>query len=290
MLCIFDDIFLIFAKKVILHLKNIGHTFGAKECFQHFTHKIYLGQKIAIIGKNGAGKSTLLKIVSGEIAPKEGSIQGVVQATIGYVAQTITTQLQLSGAERFQKELSQALASKPNLLCLDEPTNHLDAKNKQSLIRMLNRYQGTLVIVTHDVEVLRRCVDQIWHIEEGEIRCLSMSYDEYLQQRATKQAGLKMQLEQLVRDKKKSHQVLMKEQERRKKKQLQGKKKHAEDKLSLRSAQARGEATANRNNKRIRLHKRKVLEELASTKLPEAINPTFNLPLLPIAEEGQWCR
>ena len=66
-------------------------------------------------------------------------------------------------------------------------------------------------MVTHDVEVLRRCVDQIWHIEEGKIHCFSMSYDAYVQQRDTEQAKLKIQLGQWARDKKRSHQALMKE-------------------------------------------------------------------------------
>ena len=70
-----------------------------------------------------------------------------------------------------------------------------------------------------------------------------------------------------------------------KKKKLQGNKKHAGDKISLRNAQARGEATANRHSKKIHLHKQEVLEKLANSKLPQMISPTFNLSSTPYNRE-----
>ena len=66
-----------------------------------------------------------------------------------------------TGGQRLNKRLSEALAQFPDLLLLDEPTNHLDKDNRKSLMQMLSRYQGTLIVVSHDTEFLRNCIDTL---------------------------------------------------------------------------------------------------------------------------------
>src|SRR5579885_3206303 len=124
-------------------IKNISLYFPHKICFQDFSHQINYGDRIAIIGRNGSGKSSLLKIIQGLIEPSEGHVNIPNNVIFGYIPQNIEKYPELSGGQRLNKVLTQILAQKANVLCLDEPTNHLDQRNRTSLLRMLNHYQGT---------------------------------------------------------------------------------------------------------------------------------------------------
>ena len=134
---------------------------------------------------------------------------------IGYVEQTITDFHDLSGGQRLNKRLSQALSQLPDLLLLDEPTNHLDKDNRKSLMQMLSRYQGTLIVVSHDTELLRNCIDTLWHIDHNRIHQFTGSYDDYIRQIKQKRASVEKELSLLKRDKKAIHHALMKEQKAR---------------------------------------------------------------------------
>lgn len=85
----------------------------------------------------------------------------------------------LSGGECFNKGLSRVIANNSNILLVDEPTNHLGSDNRRSLMRMLQSYARTLIVVTHDEELLRRCFDILWHINDGKIRIFHGKYDDY---------------------------------------------------------------------------------------------------------------
>lgn len=134
-------------------LNNIALYFNDKICFEDFSTSIQSGSKILIIGNNGAGKSTLLD--QGIKAPSAGKVNYKGSVTFGCVPQTVTDYPDLSGGQRFNKALSQALSSQPDVLLLDEPTNHLDAANKKSLIKMLKSFRGTTIIVSHDPDVMQ---------------------------------------------------------------------------------------------------------------------------------------
>ena len=115
----------------IIRIKNFSLSFPSKVCFEDFTTEISFGDRIAIIGRNGSGKSSLLKM----IAEQNRNI------SLAYIPQIIEDFDALSGGERFNKSLSQAIGGNPSILLLDEPTNHLDIDNRKSLMRMLNSYQ-----------------------------------------------------------------------------------------------------------------------------------------------------
>jgi ATPase subunit of ABC transporter with duplicated ATPase domains len=114
----------------IITINNISLQFNDHTCFEEFSTIIQPESKILIIGNNGAGKSTLLKIIQSQQLPTTGKITYNGIPTFGYVPQTITDYPMLSGGQRFNKALSQALSMHPDVLLLDEPTNHLDAKSK----------------------------------------------------------------------------------------------------------------------------------------------------------------
>src|SRR5579872_6655403 len=138
-----------------IRLDNISLSFPHKTCFDNLSVHIPYGSRIAIIGRNGSGKSTLLKLLRGILPPTSGDIFIPEGITMGYVPQVIETFKLLSGGQRFNQSLTQALSNDPDVLLLDEPTNHLDRSNRQSLLRMIKAFPGTLVIASHDVALLQ---------------------------------------------------------------------------------------------------------------------------------------
>ncbi|NRA73404.1 MAG: ABC-F family ATP-binding cassette domain-containing protein [Rickettsiales bacterium] len=260
-----------------IFLINISLFFANKHCFEDFSTQIYPGNHIAIIGGNGNGKSSLLKILNRTLEASSGQIIIPDNLHIEYVEQTIYDYKHLSGGERLNKRLSTALSLSPDLLLLDEPTNHLDLANRKSLIRMLQDYQGTLIIATHDTELLHKCTDILWHIDNNQIYIFSGSYSEYLHTIKQKQISIEKELSSLKRKKKKTHNSLMKEQERAKKRKAYGEKKYSGDKLALRGAQARGQMTCNKNNKFINEKKNALLNQLSEIYVPQIILPKFSL-------------
>jgi ATP-binding cassette subfamily F protein 3 len=90
----------------------------------------------------------------------------------------------LSGGEKARLALALLIAQNPSLLLLDEPTNHLDLATRRALQTALQSYAGTLIIVCHDRRLLRSLVDELYIIEEGEIRCFDGGIDDYQALRA----------------------------------------------------------------------------------------------------------
>jgi len=256
-----------------IFLNNISVVSPAKTCFEDFSTTIYAGNRIALIGRNGTGKTSLLKILA-----DRSDVSSV------FVPQLIDGNT-LSGGQRFNTALSEALAKHPDLLLLDEPTNHLDRHNRQSLMRMLRNFEGTLVIASHDVELLRTCVDTFWHFDQGKIHIFKGQYDDYKKDVQQKRKSIEEALARLDRQRKDTHQALMKEQERASKSKAHGEKKYADDKLTLRSAQARGQLTSNKYQKRIGQTKETLTDQLAELRLPEVILPRFALSAEDVGEK-----
>ena len=260
-----------------IFLQNLSFSVHHKTCFEQFNATIHPGAKIGIMGPNGGGKSTLLKIIQGLIEPTDGCVVVSPETIFGYVPQIVKDFYTLSGGQRFNKALTTALQADPEILCLDEPTNHLDRSNRQSLMRMLRNFSGTLILVSHDVELLRTCVDTLWHIDEGIVTAFSGGYDNYWASMQSQRATLESQLSVLKRKQKKTHERLMHEQERAKNRKIQGEKRYAGEKMALRAAQGSGQWTMNRNKSRLSDEKKDILEQLANMRLPEVIKPKFSL-------------
>jgi ATP-binding cassette subfamily F protein 3 len=172
----------------------------------------------ALVGPNGSGKSTFLRTMLGEIRPLEGTLKFGDGVQVGYFAQAheqldihkrVIDELlahkpmseedarnylasylfrgedvfkkvsELSGGERGRLALSLLAADGANLLLLDEPTNHLDIPSQEVLQAVLEQYDGTIILVSHDRYLVNRLANQIWDIEEGRMHIFKGNYEAY---------------------------------------------------------------------------------------------------------------
>jgi ATPase subunit of ABC transporter with duplicated ATPase domains len=250
-------------------LNNLSLSFPHKVCFEGFSTLISFQSRIGIIGRNGSGKSSLLSIILKMNLDR-----------VGYVPQTIEGFDSLSGGERFQKKLTQALSLCPSLLLLDEPTNHLDKAHRESLMRMLHHYDGTLIAVSHDIEFLQSCTDILWHIRDGKVHILSGKYNDYLEEGRSQRKKIERELEIVHRQKKEMHHKLMKEQQRASKSKVRGSKSIENRKwptVVSHAKASRSQETSGRKKSLMDHKKTELSEKLESLHLPESIVPKFDL-------------
>ncbi len=86
----------------------------------------------------------------------------------------------LSGGEKARVALAKVIVSKANFLMLDEPTNHLDMHSCELLIEALNRYQGSIILVSHDRYFVSKTANKIWEIVDHEVKEFKGGYEEYV--------------------------------------------------------------------------------------------------------------
>lgn len=261
-----------------IKIKNFSLSFPNKVCFDDFSTDVAFGDRIAVIGKNGCGKSSLLKMIADQNQ----------DLSLAYVPQTIENFNSLSGGERFNKSMSAALGENPSILLLDEPTNHLDADNRKSLMRMLNAYYGTLIVVTHDEELLQNCIDILWHIDNGKITVFRGKYSDYMRERSKQYQSVSRQMQLLEREKKSMHEKLMKEQQRAAKSKSSGEKKIANKKWMSTTADLKAmkaEKSQGKNLRNLDSRKQKLSEQLNEMRMPEVIVPKFHLPFSKTGDE-----
>jgi ATP-binding cassette subfamily F protein 3 len=86
----------------------------------------------------------------------------------------------LSGGEKARVALAKTIVSKANFLMLDEPTNHLDMHSCDLLIEALNKYEGSIILVSHDRYFVSKTANKIWEIIDHEIKEFKGGYEEYV--------------------------------------------------------------------------------------------------------------
>jgi ATPase subunit of ABC transporter with duplicated ATPase domains len=85
----------------------------------------------------------------------------------------------LSGGENARLLFCRIMLQKPNVLVLDEPTNHLDLESINALNVALQKYEGTVFLVTHDQDLLEEVGTRVWHFDQGRIVDFKGTHEEY---------------------------------------------------------------------------------------------------------------
>jgi ATPase subunit of ABC transporter with duplicated ATPase domains len=85
----------------------------------------------------------------------------------------------LSGGETARLLFCRLMLQKPNVLMLDEPTNHLDLESINALNIALQKYEGTVLLVTHDHDVIDEVATRVWHFHDGKIEDFKGPYEEW---------------------------------------------------------------------------------------------------------------
>ena len=205
--------------RVLVELKHVTKKFPAITIVEDASAEINRGDKIALIGANGKGKSTLLRIIAGTEPfdgerkwghNVEESFYAQHQLEALNVNNTILEEMKecgsqqteqelrnllgcflfggddvdkkikiLSGGEKARVALAKTITSKANFLLLDEPTNHLDIHSVELLIDALKKYEGTLILVSHDRYFVSRTANAIWEIDDNKIREFKGDYEEW---------------------------------------------------------------------------------------------------------------
>ena len=207
--------------KVLVDLKGVGKSFPNVTILDNAFAEIERGDKIALIGANGKGKSTLLRIVAGmekfegervwghnvdesfyaqhqleslnlnntilqevqECGTKKTDLE--LRALLGcflFGGDEIDKKIKvLSGGEKARVALTKTIISKANFLMLDEPTNHLDMVTVELLAEALNKYDGTIILVSHDRYFISKTANKIWEIEDEKIIEFKGGYQEWLE-------------------------------------------------------------------------------------------------------------
>ena len=86
----------------------------------------------------------------------------------------------LSGGEAARLIFCRLMLQKPNILILDEPTNHLDLEAINALNQAIQKYEGTVLLVTHDHDLIEEVATRIWHFDQGGIDDFKGPYEEYM--------------------------------------------------------------------------------------------------------------
>ena len=180
---------------------------------------IDLDSRITIVGPNGAGKSTFINLIVGNLKPKKGYIsknhslrfayynqhfidvlpmdktpieylktikelpdQDIrrLLGTIGLEGNAHVKQIgKLSGGQKSRVVLVSCQMMDPHILVLDEPTNHLDIESINGLIEAINNFEGGVVIVSHDMELITQTDCVLWVCENKQIKKFDGDYDDY---------------------------------------------------------------------------------------------------------------
>jgi ATPase subunit of ABC transporter with duplicated ATPase domains len=85
----------------------------------------------------------------------------------------------LSGGETARLLFCRIMLQKPNVLILDEPTNHLDLESINALNIALQKFEGTVFLVTHDEDLMDEVATRVWHVEPGRVEDFKGTYEEY---------------------------------------------------------------------------------------------------------------
>ena len=208
--------------KIVVEAENMSKSYGDKHVLENVDLLIERNSKIAFVGQNGQGKSTLAKMMVGDIhfegylklghnveigyfaqnqsehLPPEKTVLEIMEdaATDGnrirvrdmlgsflFGGDAVDKKAKvLSGGERNRLALCKLLLSPFNVLIMDEPTNHLDIASKNVLKEALKQFNGTLILVSHDIDFLQGLTSTVFGFKDKVIKEYLGDIDYFLEQ------------------------------------------------------------------------------------------------------------
>jgi ATP-binding cassette, subfamily F, member 3 len=203
----------------VLVAKDVRIAIAERVLIDDFTSRIMRGDVIGLVGANGTGKSTLLRAITGERAVDRGELrlgesvrvayyrQDMAQVPRGKTLFNIIHDLRpqwqrgnvqshlarfgfsgaavdrvaddLSGGERARVALAMLVLGEANFLLFDEPTNHLDVESIEALEDAFEGFEGTVLLVSHDRELLRNTAMRVWSLENSRITDYNGTFEEW---------------------------------------------------------------------------------------------------------------
>lgn len=195
----------IIKQKTAILISNLVFGFSDPPLFDNANLHLYVQDKVALLSPNGTGKSTLVKLLLGELEPHSGTAKIGEGLKVGYYSQdhadrlpldvtpielftqryplhdyqvdnilrrffftknNVNSQIRtLSGGQKSRLQLALFLYQNPDLLILDEPTNHLDLKSIAALESFLIDYPGTVLLISHDRELIDKVCTTTYKIQ-----------------------------------------------------------------------------------------------------------------------------
>lgn len=167
--------------------KDIDPTSGNIELGHNVNLGYYAQNQEELLDLNDTVYETLDKIAVGDIRTKLRDILGAFLFRGDDVNKRVSV---LSGGEKSRLAMAKLILNPYNLLALDEPTNHMDIRSKDILKQSLSKYNGTLVVVSHDRDFLDGLVTKVLEFKEGRIREHLGSVSDYLDSLKKEQSNI----------------------------------------------------------------------------------------------------
>lgn len=197
----------------LLSLNTAFLTFGARTILEDVTLSLLPRNRVCLVGRNGSGKSTLLKVLAGQLDLDKGErfLQpglkiGILDQALApskpisimdflkkpdqehFILEETLSHLDLnpqkllsnlSGGESRRVMLAKALVGSPDILLLDEPTNHLDLATIEWLEDTLTRFQGAILMISHDRMFLSKLSQRTFWLDRGTLRILDKGFPHF---------------------------------------------------------------------------------------------------------------
>ena len=197
--------------EILLEASHIHKSYGGREVLAIDRLVVADGDRIGLIGENGAGKTTLLRILTGEAEADTGTVhrraplalirqEGGAEDAGDPAEQAVFRAPEehdgLSGGEATRRRIAAALSAHPRLLLADEPTTDLDAEGIRLLRKRLLAFDGAILLVSHDRELLRSVCTRIWQLEGGGLTDFQGGYDAWQEERKRRRDFAQFEYEQ----------------------------------------------------------------------------------------------